>query len=95
MIAVFLASNNPKESDIQKLTDEKTGRRKRQREGTDDTDTAHNQLSGSLKTGKGLQFRSISLERLVSVFLVVTGTTFPDKVTPRVYGNAECYSMVR
>lgn len=105
MIAAFLASNNPKESDVQKLTDEKSGRRKKARIGTDDAVTtaggaaggggAGGELGGSLKTGKGLQFRSISLERLVSVFLVVAGTTFKDGLTPRGYGNVEFYSMVR
>ena len=100
MIAAFLASNNPKESDVQKLTDEKSGRRKKARLGTDDavlttSTSAGGELGGSLKTGKGLQFRSISLERLVSVFLVVAGTSFKDGLTPRGYGNVEFYAMVR
>lgn len=106
LIACFLASSNPERTDLRQFTDSQSGRRKRQRQGTDsaalDTgavigggkDAASLSIS-SLAARNTLPPRSFTLERLMSIYALRVSDTAANRQAPSQYGDPSLYSAVR
>lgn len=108
LVACFIASNNPERMDMRLLTDSQSGRRKKERQGTDSSAADSGAIATEATGGGGggmssvsasaarsvLPPRVFSLERLLSVFTALTAQTKADRKTPQTYGDPALYSTV-
>jgi hypothetical protein len=93
LVACFIASNNPADSDLMKLTEAQSGRRKRQRAGVDDVSSDH--PSSAAATGKGsLSGRCFSQERLHGIFCLMVTAGQGLRSTDSMFGDSGLNSTV-
>eukprot|EP01034_Spumella_vulgaris_P024380 gene24380-30721_t len=100
LMACFIASNNPAESDLMKLTEAQSGRRKKQRFGVDtsaaDASSSSSAVSLSSLSGRSaLPSRCFSLERLHGIFCLMVTAGQGGCATDSMFGDSGLNSTIR